>query len=418
MELNISLEMSGQKAWFFLQGLGLTLEVKNTWNPNVAQLLTNGPDGRWSSREVDSVIESLLQWGRTAQLYFTRSMCVSSLEWMTDNPKIIPPRPSQGPLTSGVRPGPLFPCPVASAPFTHTGSTSETTIKGCPKTVTWHLLLSFAGKCRVTCKQNGGVSEDSWRLKEWWMTDTPPLPGSTSVLQWVQPTKVNFSDDDEQKQDRPPGWSLTIFIDRLVFLGSSFPHGGQDVAQLLSLSLGPNVSANLKEEKQSSDWGLTETDPTSHTVNSIKQLSHQHVQGFLLLFNHSPEPDEPDTCMHHLLQVAASDGTSNTTLLCWMSMYKSGCPVMVQPRPQQGLTLTRFNLTLTSYSYLGTRVKVYIQRLSSCEASSRILYLHCINIFQVFVEVIISLTDEIAQGLGWVMVNHPSEHWDIKDHRN
>lgn len=52
------------------------------------------------------------------------------------------------------------------------------------------------------------------------------------------------------KQDRAPGWTWTIFIDRLVFLGSSFPHGSQNVAQLFPLSLGSDVSANLQKKRQ------------------------------------------------------------------------------------------------------------------------------------------------------------------------
>lgn len=68
-----------------------------------------------------------------------------------------------------------------------------------------------------------------------------------------------------------PGWTWTIFIDTLVFLGSSFPHGSQNVAQLFSLSLCSDVSSNLiNGETQVLHTG-TEQNIKVHTVTYYQQ---------------------------------------------------------------------------------------------------------------------------------------------------
>lgn len=46
----------------------------------------------------------------------------------------------------------------------------------------------------------------------------------------------------------------------LILLGSGLPHGCQDVAKLFPLSLGPNVSTNLRKEESNtvSNYPMTE----------------------------------------------------------------------------------------------------------------------------------------------------------------
>lgn len=79
----------------------------------------------------------------------------------------------------------------------------------------------------------------------------------------------------------------TVFINRSVFLGSSFPHGSQYVAQLLSLSLSPNVSANLGRKNRTVKT-MNFRDTASHTFKNLMKRSSIQMRLGLPFFRYLP----------------------------------------------------------------------------------------------------------------------------------
>lgn len=118
----------------------------------------------------------------------------------------------------------------------------------------------------------------------------------------------------------------TVFINRSVFLGSSFPHGSQNVAQLLSLSLSPNVSANLGKKNRTVKI-MNFRDTASHIFKNLMNCgSIQMCLGFPL-FRYLPASESLHTPRVHSKgalgnAVAALCLTHNTTVM-WSGVLRS-----------------------------------------------------------------------------------------------